>query len=79
MSYQVNLTEESKKGFWSFVLKVGMLRWGLPFSIIMYIINIGLKFDFRGIITWLIAGVLIGGFMFGSAMYLYAKAKLSKN
>ncbi|MCU0642415.1 MAG: hypothetical protein MUF61_02450 [archaeon] len=68
-----------KKGFWVYILKVGMLQWGLPFSILMYLFNVGFKFELIGVILWLVVGVILGGFLFGSIMYFYTKKWLVKN
>jgi hypothetical protein len=59
-----------EKGRWNYVLKA-VLFFGLPGSIIMYLITEGPVFDLEMVLVWLVVGVLMGGFGFGLTMWWY--------
>lgn len=76
--YYDNLTKAYKAGYLSFVFKQGVLQFGLPFSIVMYIVDVGMVLDLFSLILWLAIGMVFGGFLFGTIMYYYVKKMVLK-
>ena len=65
--------EDIRKGKLRFILKQGIFLWGLPMSILVYFIRVGLKLEF--LYDFIIVGVF-GGIIFGLIMWLWVKKNL---
>ena len=70
------LGKESKEGYWVFVLKHGILYFGLPLAILMYIYKMGFKINFIYIVYFILAVGVLGGFLYGTFLYYCSKRKL---
>jgi len=81
-------TDTRKRGFWPFVVKAGILGWGIPVSFLVTGLDwyqgvplneLGVPLAIRLVLFGLLGGVAFGATMWKFSQYQYAKAAANAN
>jgi len=67
------------KNKWDFVLKKGVLQYGVLFGALAYLVDNGFVYNAGELVSWLFFGVIGAGSFFGLTMWWYLNKKYKLN